>query len=61
MEYDFENCIYPLGALWITYDHHTQKVELKRCLWHGPFITMSIDEYNKIDDIIDYSLKLTLK
>lgn len=56
MEYNFKNCIYPEGALWITFDSYSQSIELKRCLWHNPFCKLSINDYKKIDDIIDYSL-----
>lgn len=56
MEYEFNNCLYPLGALWITFDSYTQKVQLKRCLWHNPFVELSIEEYEQINDIIEYAL-----
>lgn len=54
MQFNF-NCLYPKGALWITFDHFTQQIELKRCLWHKPFIKMSLNDYFNIDDIIYYS------
>ena len=56
MKYEFNNCLYPQGALWITFDSYSQKVQLKRCLWHNPFIELSIEEYKQIDDIIEYAL-----
>lgn len=55
MQFDF-NCLYPQGALWITYDSFNNEIELKRCLWHKPYEKISIENYLKIDDIIQYSI-----
>ena len=55
MQFNFD-CLYPQGALWITYDSFQKLIELKRCLWHKPYEKINIDDFLKIKDIIQYSI-----
>lgn len=50
-----ENCFVPNGTLYLRYNYFHNTITLARCCLLEPFIELSLDEFLKIKNIVDYA------